>query len=106
MSDKPMKKKYIQNTHPGEFLKELIKDLKLTQYKVAKAIGKQQTLIGEITRTERNISPEVGMLLDAFFGFSEGYFSRLQNHYDMMETKRKIATRLSKIIPYQHDARV
>lgn len=98
-------KKLIPNTHPGEFLKELIKDLHLTQYKVAKAIGKQQTLIAEIVRTERNISAEVGMLLDAFFGFSEGYFSRLQNHYDMMETKRRIAVRLSKVVPYQHEVR-
>lgn len=98
--------RFIPNTHPGEFLKELLKDFKLTQYKVAKAIGKQQTLIGEICRTERSISPEVGMLLDKFFGFSEGYFSRLQNHYDMMEAKHKMAAQLAKVVPLQHEARV
>lgn len=105
MSDKPMKKKYIPNRPPCEFLEELIKDMHLTHEKIAKSIGVPQTYISDIVKEKRGVSKEIGLLLDRFFGFSEGYFSRLQNHYDMMETKRRIATRLNKIVPYQHEAR-
>jgi antitoxin HigA-1 len=36
-----------------------------------------------------------------FFGLSEGYFLRLQNAYDTLEAKRRIAARLAKIKPYK-----
>lgn len=96
-------KKYIRNRHPGEFLKkDLLKDMGITQYKLARAIGVPQTYISDIVKEKRRISTEMGLLLDKFFGFSEGYFDRLQSHYDLMEAKRKIATRLNNVIPYQH----
>jgi len=38
-----------------------------------------------------------------FFGLSEGYFLRLQNAYDTLEAKRRIATQLAKIKPYRPD---
>jgi antitoxin HigA-1 len=36
-----------------------------------------------------------------FFGLSEGYFLRLQNAYDTLEAKRRIAAQLAKIKPYK-----
>jgi plasmid maintenance system antidote protein VapI len=35
------------------------------------------------------------------FGLSEGYFLRLQNAYDSLEAKRRIAAQLAKIEPYK-----
>ena len=98
-------KKHIRNRHPGEFLKkELLDEMGISQYRLAKAIEVPQTYISDIVKEKRGISQEMGLLLDAFFGFSEGYFARLQGHYDLMEAKRKIAVRLSKIKPYQPEA--
>ena len=36
-----------------------------------------------------------------FFGLSEGYFLRLQNAYETLEAKRRIAAQLAKIKPYK-----
>ncbi len=36
-----------------------------------------------------------------FFGLSEGYFLRLQNAYDTLEAKRRIAKKVAKIKPYK-----
>jgi antitoxin HigA-1 len=36
-----------------------------------------------------------------FFGLSEGYFLRLQNAYDTLEAKRRIAEHVAKIKPYK-----
>jgi hypothetical protein len=36
-----------------------------------------------------------------FFGLSEGYFLRLQNAYDTLEAKRRIAEQVAKIEPYK-----
>jgi antitoxin HigA-1 len=35
------------------------------------------------------------------FGLSEGYFLRLQNAYDTLEAKRRIAEQVAKIKPYK-----
>jgi len=100
-------KKYIRNRHPGEFLKkDLLRDMGITQYRLAKAIGVPQIYISDIVNEKRGISQDMGLLLDKFFGFSDGYFSRLQNHYDFMEAKRKMRSRLAKVMPYQHEVRV
>ena len=39
--------------------------------------------------------------LEKLFGLSEGYFLRLQNAYDTMEAKRRIAADVAKIKPYK-----
>jgi plasmid maintenance system antidote protein VapI len=53
-----------------------------------------------INRT-RAITGDTDLRLCKFFGLSEGYFLRLQNAYDMLEAKRRIAVQLAKIKPYK-----
>lgn len=94
--------KYLKDRHPGEFLKnELMIPLKITQYKIAKSLDVPQIYISEIVREKRNISQEMGLMLDKFFGFSEGYFSRLQHHYDLLRAKQKLKKKLAGIETYQ-----
>jgi plasmid maintenance system antidote protein VapI len=46
---------------------------------------------------------ELDLRLCKFFGLSEGYFLRLQNAYETMQAKRRIAAQLAKIKPYKPD---
>jgi hypothetical protein len=45
----------------------------------------------------RDITADSDLRLCKFFGLSDGYFLRLQNAYDMLEAKRRIAGDVAKI---------
>ena len=57
--------------------------------------------IHAIVNGTRDISADTDLRLCKFFGLSEGYFLRLQNAYDTLEAKRRIAEQVAKIKPYE-----
>ena len=76
--------KKIKISHPGKLLyTEFMKPLKISSYKLAKAIDVPLTRIAEIVRGRRAISAETALLLAQYFGVSESYFINMQAHYDM-----------------------
>src|ERR1700691_3982366 len=95
--------KKLPNIHPGFFLKtELLQPMGISQYRAAKEIKVSETAISEIVREKRDVSAEMGLRLDKFFGFSEGFFFRMQNLYDLFEAKEKVRVNLAHIRTYQH----
>lgn len=87
--------------HPGEILnEEFLEPTGLTQYRLAKDLGISQTRIGEIVSGNRSVSAETGLMLDKYFGTSEGFWSRLQADYEMALAKDAIADLLADIKPF------
>jgi antitoxin HigA-1 len=66
-----------------------------------RAIGVPGNRIHAIINRTRAITGDTDLRLCKFFGLSEGYFLRLQNGYDTLEAKRRIAAQLAKIKPYK-----
>jgi antitoxin HigA-1 len=94
----------IHNPHPGEILKEgFLNELGMSQNQLAHAIGVPGNRIHAIVNGTRDITGDTDLRLCKFFGLSEGYFLRLQNAYDILETKSRIAAQLAKIKPYKAD---
>lgn len=92
----------LQNPHPGEILKiEFLEEAGLSQNKLADAIGVPPNRIHAIVNGTRSVTADTDLRLCKFFGLSEGYFLRLQNAFDMLEAKRRIAKDVSKIKPYK-----
>jgi len=92
----------LRNPHPGEILKEeFLKELGMSQNQLAHAIGVPTNRIHAIVNGSRNITGDTDLRLCKFFGLSEGYFLRLQNAYDTLEAKRRIAGQLAKIKPHR-----
>ncbi len=95
--------KHIENPHAGVILQEeFLEPLGLSQNALAQAIGVPANRINEIIRGRRGITADTDLRLARFFGMSEGYWLRLQNTYDMMETRREVGTLIGKIKPFQH----
>ncbi|MBI5428388.1 MAG: HigA family addiction module antidote protein [Nitrospinae bacterium] len=92
----------LRNPHPGEILKkEFLNEVGLSQNQLGRAIGVPPNRIHAIVQGTRDITADTDLRLCKFFGLSEGYFLRLQNAYDTMEAKRRIASQVARIKPYR-----
>src|SRR2546423_900254 len=90
----------LRNPHPGEILKEeFLNEIGISQNQLAHAIGVPGNRIHAIIKGARGITADSDLRLCRFFGLSEGYFLRLQNAYDTLEARRRIADELARIKP-------
>ena len=90
----------LHNPHPGEILKEeFLKEIGMSQNQLAYSISVPSNRIHAIVNGTRDITGDTDLRLCKFFGLSEGYFLRLQNAYDTLEAKRRIASEIAKIKP-------
>lgn len=97
----------LRNPHPGEILKEeFLKELALSQNGLGQAIGVPGNRIHALVKGTRDVTADTDLRLCRFFGLSEGYFLRLQNAYDTMEAKRKIASQVARIKPYKASSHI
>lgn len=84
--------------HPGEILKEEFLDpMGITAYRLAKAIGVQQTRISGIIAGERAITADTGLRLARFFGVSDGFWVGLQLDHDLAQVRDEKADILAGI---------
>ena len=82
--------------HPGKILSvEFLKELGVTSYALAKAVGVPTNRITGIVNGDRAISADTALRLAQFFGNSPQFWMNLQMHYDL-ETER---LRLKKRLP-------
>jgi addiction module HigA family antidote len=73
--------------------------MKLTPYRLAKAIHVPPTRIAEILAGRRAITADTGLRLDRYFSLSEGYWIGLQTDYDVRRMKSALAAELEAILP-------
>lgn len=69
---------------PGEILlEEFLEPLGISQYRLAKAIGKPQSAISDIVRGRRAITPEIAWLLGKALGTTPEFWTSLQATYSL-----------------------
>lgn len=76
---------------PGEILlEEFLKPLGISQYRLAKAIGKPQSAVADIVHGRRAITPEMAWLLGEALNTTAQYWLNLENTYRLktLDTKR------------------
>ncbi len=92
----------LRNPHPGEILRhEFLDELGVSQNRLAHMLGVPPNRIHAIVNGTRNVTADTDLRLCKLFGLSEGYFLRLQNSFDTLEAKRRIAGEVAKIKPYR-----
>jgi len=78
-----MANKRITPVHPGNYLKELIDELKISQYRLAKEIGIPAMRINLLVNGKRPITAELALRLGRYFGQNPRYWMNLQSRYDL-----------------------
>lgn len=92
----------IELETPGEMLRlDFLEPMGLTPYRLAKGVGVPAIRISEILRGKRAITAETSLLLDRYFGLSDGYWFRLQADYDLRRARRAMGERLRRIEPFR-----
>lgn len=75
----------------------------LSAYALAKALAVPLPRVNDIVRERRATSPEMAVLLSAYFGTSDAYWINLRAHFDLEMAKDKMGKQAARINPHPHD---
>ena len=89
-----MHKNGLPAFHPGEFLRETLEELGISQAQLARAIGVSPMRISHLLRGARPVTGELALRLGRAFGQSPQYWLSLQAAYDLKIAERAIGTQL------------
>ncbi|TVL98712.1 MAG: addiction module antidote protein, HigA family [Candidatus Brocadia sp. WS118] len=78
-----MTKRRIAPIHPGVYLKQLLDELKISQYRLARDLGVPAMRINHVVHGKRPVTAELALRLGRYFDQSPRYWMNLQSRYDM-----------------------
>ena len=91
-------RKKLPPIHPGEILnEEFLVPMKITQYRLAQAIGVDPRRVHAIVHGERSVTAETALLFSRFFGNSAEFWMGLQGQYDLERERDRLADRLDRV---------
>ena len=80
--------------HPGEFLKEILDELGLSQAEFARAIGVSPMRISHVINCHRPLTAELALLFGRALGQSPLYWLNLQTAYDLKLAESIVGERI------------
>ena len=72
--------------------------MKISQYRLARAIGVDARRVHAIIHGERSITAETALLFSRFFGNSAQFWVGLQSQYDLERERDRLADRLEQVV--------
>lgn len=78
-------------------MEDFLKDLGITQHKLAVSIGVPPRRINEIVQGKRAITADTALRLAKFFGVSPQFWLGLQTQYDLDVAEDKVFSELEQI---------
>jgi antitoxin HigA-1 len=95
-------KNNLPPVHPGEFLKEILDELDISQAEFARAIGLSAMRISHVVKGKRPVSAEMALLFGKAFGQTPQYWINLQAAYDLKIAEKVVSRRLAEIHEFAH----
>jgi len=74
--------------HPGEFLKEIVDEMGLSQVALAQALGISTMRVSHVLKGTRPVSAELALRLGRVMGQTPQYWLNLQASYDLKIAER------------------
>ncbi len=91
-----MAKVRLDPIHPGVYLKELLDEVGLTQYRLARDIGVPAMRINYLVHGKRPVTAELALRLGRYFKQSPRYWLNLQSRYDMDVAEDEIGDQIAR----------
>jgi addiction module HigA family antidote len=89
-----MTKLGIKPVHPGVYLRELLEELKISQYRLAKEIGVPAMRVNFVVNCKRPVTADLALRLGCYFGQNPRYWINLQSRYDMDVAEEVLSERV------------
>jgi addiction module HigA family antidote len=97
-----MAKVRIASVHPGVYLKELLEEMGLAQYRLAHDIGEPAMRISHAGHGKRPVTAALSLRLGRYFGQSPRYWLNLQRRYDRAVAEDELGERVAREVrPFQ-----
>ena len=77
--------------HPGEILREMIEEHRITQSRLARHLGMDVARVNEICRGRRGVSAQMALMLARAFGTSPQLWLNLQKNWELSQVDPKSA---------------
>lgn len=71
------------STHPGELVRDEMRERGLTQKQLAEMAGLAPTVVSEVVRAKRSVTEEIAASLEKALGIPVVMWMNLQSQYDM-----------------------
>lgn len=91
-----MPRNQIQPVHPGEYLREMLEQLHLSQQRIATDLGVAPMRISHVINGQRPITAELALRLGRYFRQSPRFWLNLQARYDVDVTEDEMGARVAK----------
>jgi addiction module HigA family antidote len=89
----------INPAHPGRVLHmEFMAPYGISNYRLAKASGLSETLIGKIVKGKASVTANVALRLEGVFGVDAQTWLNMQNGYDLLILEAREGKKISKIV--------
>jgi addiction module HigA family antidote len=85
--------------HPGEYLKETLEELGMSQNAFALSIGVSAMRISHVIHGKRPVTAELAVLLGKAFGQAPQYWMNLQTSYDLKVAEETMVQRIKHVRP-------
>lgn len=86
-------------THPGEFVRELLEDLGVSQSELARRIGVPFQRVNDVVNGRRAVTASTALRLARFFGNSAEFWMNAQLVCDLYDAERREGEELERIEP-------
>ena len=80
--------------HPGEYLRELLEELELSQSAFARNVGVSTMRISHIVNGKRPVTAEMALLFGKAFGQTPQYWLNLQTDYDLKTAEKALRKKM------------
>lgn len=92
-----MSKNGLPPIHPGEFLREILEELEVSQAQFARAIGVSPMRISHVVKGARPVTAELALLFGRALGQTPQYWLNLQATFDLQTAERSIGKQLNAV---------
>ena len=97
-----MVKNGLPPIHPGDFLRETLEELGLTQAEFARVIGVSPMRVSHVVNGSRPVTAELALLFARALDQSPQYWLNLQSTYDLKTAEANIGPRLANVHSIAH----
>jgi len=97
-----MSKNGLPCIHPGEFLREILEELGISQAQFARAIGVSPMRISHVVKGARPVTAELALLFGRALGQTPEYWLNLQATFDLQTAEQSIGKQLNAVAELVH----